>query len=324
VKTAGTSKALVNGNACSAGDFKVGGNLDINGVAVANGTFSGTPNTSEGNYSGTGSDPCEDPNYPLPAPLPAPQAAPLPPANINISGAACITPITNVPVGRNVTINCPSSSTVRVAGPRDSVTVSGGNNAPVVLLPSASPYARFGNVDIKGTGTVTLAPGWYDTIISSSGPNIALNPGLYLINTSFDQSGSGRLTGSGVSIVVGKQFEKTGGGDVTLACCATEMKNNILIYHWGDQLPGSPWSVGAGPNAINIIGQNSNVDLKGNIYSPLGATCDDPCIQFGGNATSMTIEGQVAAPTVEINGTGLTLTFSGSSNDAARNPRLVE
>src|SRR6266540_415405 len=37
VKTAGTSKALVNGNACSAGDFKVGGNLDINGVAVANG-----------------------------------------------------------------------------------------------------------------------------------------------------------------------------------------------------------------------------------------------------------------------------------------------
>ena len=335
VKTAGTSNAQINGNACAAGDFKVAGSLNIAGVAVANGSFQGTPN-STGNYSGAGSDPCEDPNYPLPTPLPTTQGEPLLPNNLNISGALCIVPITTVPVGRNVTINCSNPAiTVQIAGPRDSVSIQGSNKAQVVFLPSAPsspllppilppPHARFKDVSIQGDGQVTLAPGWYDTITSTSGPDIKMDPGLYLINTSYDQSGSGKLTGSGVSIIVGKEFEKTGGGDVTLSCCASEMKNNVLIYHYGEKLPGSPWSVGSGSNGINIIGQNSTVQLKGNIYSPLSAQCDDPCIQFGGNATSMTIEGQVAAPVVEINGTGLTLTFTGSSNDGARNPRLVE
>ena len=327
VKSAGTSNAQINGSACSAGDFKVAGNLNITGVAVANGSFSGTPN-SGGNYSGPGSDPCEDPAYPLPAPLPIPQAAPGPPNNITVNGAACISPITTVPAGRNVTINCGPTVTVQVAGPRDSVTISGPNSAQVEFMASGSPSnARFQDVDIKGSGLVTLAPGWYDTIRSTAGPDIQMAPGLYMINSEYDQAGDGKLTGSGVSIIVGHEFSKTGGGDVNLSCCASGMQNNVLIYHLGVQLPGSPWNITSSPtppNAVNIMGNNSMVTLNGNIYSPLSAPCDDPCVQFGGNSTAMAINGQVVAPTVGINGTGLTLTFTAGSNNGARNPRLVE
>jgi len=183
-------------------------------------------------------------------------------------------------------------------------------------LPTPS-NATFQTVTIQGDGPVSLAPGWYDTIRSTSGPNITLQSGLFLINSSYDQAGSGSLTGSGVSFVIGHEFEKTGSGAVNLSCCASEMQNNILLYHTGNTLSNSPWTA-SDTNAVDISGDNTTIQLTGNIYSPLSAACDDPCVQVGGASSTMTISGQVAASTVKINGTGLQLTFSGTGTQLGR------
>jgi len=323
VRSAGGSNSQINGNACSAGDFKVSGTLNVNGYTVANGSFSGTPN-SLGSESGARSAPCEDPGYPLPT-LPTPQSLPSPGSVVDVT---CVSPITNVPASTaRIRISCPANVTVRVSGPRLSVDIKGSNNARVDFLPAGSPSnATFQDVSIQGSGPVLLAPGWYDTISSTSGPDITLQSGLYMINSSYDQSGSGALTGSNVSVVAGHQFEATGSGPVNLSCCATEMQHNVLLYHTGANLPGMPsgWGSGNPPNAMDLMGNSSARSFTGNIYSPLSAPCDSPCIQIGGNATSFTISGQVAAPTIEINGTGNTVTFSGNGDSLFRRPSLVE
>jgi Putative Flp pilus-assembly TadE/G-like len=314
VKSAGGSSSNIIGNACSAGDFKVSGNLNINGYAIANGTLSGSP-TSYGIESGPGSYLCADPAYPLPSPLPVAQSLPIPGSPLSISGALCVSPITIAPpASARIRIQCPSNVTVQVSGPRIDVDIQGSNHAAVQFMPSAlnPSNATFQSVSIQGDGPVSLAPGWYDTIRSTSGPDITLQAGLYLINSSYDQSGSGSLTGTNVSIISGRQFEATGSGPVTLSCCASTMSNNVLIYHYGNTIPGSPWTVGSDPNAVNLMGNNSTRTITGNIYSPLTAPCNTPCVQIGGNAATMTINGQVAAPVVEMNGTGLQLTFTGA------------
>jgi len=326
VKSAG-GPSTINGGACSAGDFKVAGNLNITGAAVANGSFNGAPSvTGGGTYSGAGSDPCEDPTYPLASPLPIPLAlgAGGPIVNVN-TPALC----SAVPPALRIRITCPSGTTVTVTPPRLLVDIQGPNEATVDFMEAGNPSnATYQTVIAQGSGPVRLAPGWYDEIkVLTNNTNVEMKPGLYMINSAYEQ-GDGNLTGSGVSIIVGYEFRKTGGGTVTLSCCAPQMQNNVLIYHLGVvPLPGSSWPLAGPPvppNAITIMGNNSTITLTGNIYSPLSAPCDDPCVQVGGNSTTMNINGQVAASTVEVNGTGFTLTFTGSLNNGARNPRLVE
>jgi len=239
-----------------------------------------------------------------------------------------VSPITNVPASlARIKIQCPAGVTVRVAGPRVEVDIAGSNHAAVELLPSGTPSnATFQDVTIQGDGLVKLAPGWYDNIKSTAGPDIQMQSGLYMINSSYDQSGSGAFTGSNISIIAGHQFEATGSGAVSLTCCATEMQKNIVLYHYGRDLPGMPagWGTGSQPNAINLMGNNSNRAITGNIYSSLSAPCDSPCIQIGGSSANFTISGQVAAPTIEMNGTGNTFTFTGNGDSLLRRPSLVE
>jgi hypothetical protein len=336
IKTSGTSSSMINGNACSAGDFKVSGTLNVNGYTVANGSFNGSPN-SLGSESGARSAPCEDPNYPLPT---IPTASPAT-NNTQItfnaigSGAANCPPSgqTRVaPAGGRIQISCPAGSgTVQIPPPRSVVDVQGNNYATVELMPSGSPSgASFQDVTVQGRGQVLLAPGWYDTVnVNTNGAGIQMKPGLYMINSSYDQSGSGDLTGSNVSIVVGGEFDVTGTGVVNLSCCADTVSNNILIYHYGAALPGapnSPWGSGSSfPGDLSLMGNNSpNRTFTGNIYSPLNRPCNSPCIQIGGNSGSMTISGQVAGPTIGMNGTGNIFSFAGTDESPTRRPALVE
>jgi Putative Flp pilus-assembly TadE/G-like len=327
VRSAGGSNSNIIGNACSAGDFQVSGTLNLTGWGVANGSFQGVPDVPDTRMeSGALSDPCLDPAYPLP-PIPTPQTL-SGAGTVSVSGVTCpVFPASyTVPSGANVNINCTGANpgTVNISGPRNSVSVSGSNKATVALLSSGLPSnATFKNVDIKGKGAVTLAPGWYDTISLTSDGHVTLDPGLYLVNSSYDQSGGGDLNGSNVSIVVGHQFSTTGNGDVHLSCCATGMPNNVLLYHYGKELPGSLWPA-SGPNALAIMGNSSTRTLDGNIYSPLSAPCDTPCVQVGGASTLMTINGQVAAPVVEMNGNGLKINFPDNTDNNIPRPYLAE
>jgi hypothetical protein len=334
IKTSGTSSSMVNGNACSAGDFKVSGTLNVNGYTVANGSFSGSPN-SLGSESGSRSAPCEDPNYPLPSPLPVPSPA-TNSTQITFSSGNGNCPSSGqtrvAPAGGRVSVACPAGSgTIQVPPPRSLVDIQGSNYATVELMESGSPSnATFQEVQAQGKAPLLLAPGWYDVVnVGSNQVNVQMKPGLYMINSSYDQSGGGDLTGSNVSIIVGGEFNVTGTGVVNLSCCAATMSNNILLYHYGAALPGapnSPWGSGSSfPGDLSLMGNNSpNRTFTGNIYSPLNRPCNTPCIQIGGNSGSMTITGQVAGPTITLNGTGNIFTFAGTDESPTRRPALVE
>ena len=49
-----------------------------------------------------------------------------------------------------------------------------------------------------------------------------------------------------------------------------------------------------------------------------------PCVHIGGSSGAMTVNGQVAAPVVEINGTGTTINFAGNAESLVRRPSVVE
>ncbi len=174
-----------------------------------------------------------------------------------------------------------------------------------------------------------LGPGIYDTINVISDANVTFNPGLFLINSSYDQGGGGDLTGTGVSIIVGHQFEATGNGNLLLSCCSAGMEHNVLFYHYGGTIPtpGTPamWPA-TGPNEINITGNSGSRILNGSIYSPLVTpdACNNPCISIGGNADTFQVNGQVIGATIDFHGTGTTVNYPDISDRAIPRPYLAE
>src|SRR4029453_3339665 len=177
--------------------------------------------------------------------------------------------------------------------------------------------ATYRAVDVQGSGPVIFPPGVYDTINVTSDASITFQPGLFLINSSYNQGGGGDLTGTDVSIIVGHQFEATGNGNLTLSCCSAGMQHGVLIYHYGDQIraPGMTWPA-TGPNEIEITGNSGSRVLNGSIYSPLAAACDTPCISVGGNADTFQVNGQVVGATIDLHGTGTTVNYPDISDRA--------
>ncbi|HEY3141067.1 MAG TPA: hypothetical protein VGJ86_08050, partial [Acidimicrobiales bacterium] len=79
-------------------------------------------------------------------------------------------------------------------------------NAPAVADPFANepvPTTNggfYGSV-VAGSGqTIEASPGTYTTLGASGGGVLTLDPGVYVITTSFTNSGSGQITGDGVTL----------------------------------------------------------------------------------------------------------------------------
>lgn len=357
VESAGGGSSNIIGSMCSAGDFRVAGTLNVTAFAVANGDFKGEPTAAE-IASGLLTQPCLDPNYPLPAPLPVP---PLlsdftsllgPPINVRRTP-----PPTNCPTGgdrtfgpaKEIRINCPNpgaggAGRILIVGPVETLDIAGPNDETVEIL--SGPIENINVNNGAGTGELILAPGWYNNItVAAQGP-VQLKNGLYLINNQFDMAGGGRLFNTvpppapappqpprtdGVSLIIGRQFEFSGNADINLVCCAASMPNGILIYHYGGTLtsppfpsPGSPW-IATATNEVELRGNGTNRVLNGSIYSPL-VTPDPcaPCINFGGNTASTVVYGQVIASQVTMVGQGYTVDFSQGSPGVIIRPHLAE
>jgi hypothetical protein len=231
-------------------------------------------------------------------------------------------------------VNC-NQGRVRIYNPRMLVTLRGANEATVELMGpvGTSGPGVFKKVDATespgNTPLLLLMPGYYDivdvdamggsnSVAATCGSYIAtvcFKPGLYLMSTGFSGNNTvdiasqttGAATppaqGNGVSIVVGITFNPRstggGGGGLTLDCCASEMRNYILVYHLGGCMlplsdyasattprqppdvldsrlifpawPGGwtcPTPTSTYPNVLDLQGNNKVQTYNGTIYSP--------------------------------------------------------
>ncbi len=425
--TSGGNHSLVRGNACTRGQFRVNGNFNVEGQSVANQGFDGSlPNSTAGNV--TGGQNCVDPNFALPTPLPVFTAPSTTGTTRLPDDLACPTSALDVvsvtDTSGTVRVNC-TEGRVRIYNPRTRVTLDGGNEAVVELMGpvgTSGPgiFKRVEGVSIPGsTALLILMPGYYDTIdvsalgsSSSVAPNcgsyvatVCFKPGLYLMNTGFKGNNNVDIAsqttgpaappaqGNGVSIVVGLAFGARGngggGGALTLDCCATEMKNYVLLYHLGGcKLPYSDYASATTPrqppdladprlifpswpgswycptpdddfpNVLSLQGNNKVQKYNGTIYSPYqcanspnpdnnfpaacatdsaapppGAirapqfACGTPskpsyCITVGGGTTEF--NGQFIAPSIAINGDGVTVAPPNNASSLGTQPYLAE
>jgi Flp pilus assembly protein TadG len=132
------------------------------------------------------------------------------------------------------------------------------------LTPPANPGSCLGGTGIpfpvNGSSPQTLQPGCYDGLtLSGSGP-VTLVAGLYYIDGPFSFTGSGAVSGTGVTIYLtnnnNASFTTSGPGALNLTAPAGGTYNGILLY----QNPGNTASMSLnGSGALN---------LQGIIYAP--------------------------------------------------------
>jgi hypothetical protein len=205
--TAVNGSTRVDGNACSRGAFAVSGsNFDVNGQAVANQGFSGSPPNADAGAVVPG-PPCLDPDYPFPSPLPIYTPPPalstgiqciLPPTNPGVNDCNNTAPFSNVvslcPTVANTPLNvtnsthpgatvfiglCDAGTTIRIYDPRSRVIIHPANNATVELMGASTPTLDTGPGIFKDISTCNNA-----TLSNCSGatagiPLLMLKPGYY-------------------------------------------------------------------------------------------------------------------------------------------------
>jgi len=158
---------------------------------------------------------------------------------------------------------------------------------PLAWLPEPTVSGNC-NTSIKITGgTHTVSPGCYsDLAISGSSTNVLMSPGTYVINGNANTSGSGTITGSGITLFVtgGGTASISGSGSLSLSAPLTGTYNGVLLFQSRSD-----------NNAVSVSGSSGN-SLKGIIY------CSKAPLNFTGSSGEIIYTDLIAA-TVKASGT---------------------
>jgi hypothetical protein len=221
---------------------------------------------------------------------------PAAPAGFQTSGGASYSP---------APINQPA-----VANP-----LAGLPQCPGAGTPSPCPTASFPNVSVNGSGaTQTLSPGIYGSISTTSGGSLGMNPGTYIITSSFSISGNGSLQAAGVTLYFACSAYPT-------PCSAGQSGASLSLSGNGSMNLSPPTS---GPfqglavffdtnnTASSSITGNGGTVLTGTVYmksAPLTIT---------GNGSVSSLNSVVLADKVTVSGNGdLSLSYNAAANQNA-------
>ena len=153
---------------------------------------------------------------------------------------------------------------------------------PTLTHSSGVPFVRYCSLSVKG--------------------NVTFNPGLYLIDGTFSNTGVTSLSGSGVTFVVGGNVTLNGNLTMTLAAPTSGPFSGILFF--GDR--------DATAETIRING-NASTTLKGAVYFPTGN------LNFTGSSSASGGCTQVIANTIEFTGnSGIRSSCEGAGIEAIR------
>jgi hypothetical protein len=153
---------------------------------------------------------------------------------------------------------------------------------PTLTHSSGVPFVRYCSLSVKG--------------------NVTFNPGLYLIDGTFSNTGVTSLSGSNVTFVVGGNVTLNGNLTMNLAAPTSGPFSGILLF--GDR--------DATSETIRING-NASTTLKGAVYFPTGN------LNFTGSSSASDGCTQVIANTIEFTGnSGIRSSCEGAGIEAIR------
>ncbi len=234
----------------------------------------------------------------------------------SISNAIVVSGSASINSGCDVVANSTSSSAVVMSGGGTITTpclVTSGNVSGVSNLtstkcsaaktgapPTADPYASVpqpsipsgGCLNVPGTSTVTLSPGYYCGGISiPSGTTGSLSPGLYYLAGDFAISGGGAISGTGVTIYL------TTGNKVAVSSSSTA---NLTAQTSGTY------------SGIAFFGSRSGTISTNNSFSGSSASSITGAIYFP--TQRVTFSGSSTAPSSCTQLIAGKITVSGSAN----------
>jgi hypothetical protein len=189
------------------------------------------------------------------------------------------------------------------------------NPLAYLTAPSFSVASCLANPSFTGSGSNTVGPAvaggtvCYNGLSMTGSGSLTMQPGTYIINGAMSQTGSGSISGSGVTIYLAPpngSLSLTGSGSMNLTAPTSGTYNGILFYE-------DPTDT----NAMTITGSGGS-DVEGIFYAPAASL-------------SMTGSGG-SAFYADLVVSSLSLTGSGTlGNYSAKNPneplvsaRLVE
>jgi len=158
---------------------------------------------------------------------------------------------------------------------------------PLAWLPEPSVQGNCSNNIQYSNGSHTLNAGCYSGIkISGANTNVVFNSGTYVINGSIDISGSGTITGNGVTIYVtgGGSTSIEGSGALTFTAPTSGQYNGVLLFQSRSNT-----------STVKVTGSSATV-FKGIIY------CSKAPLEFTGTAGE-TLYMDLIAATVKAAGT---------------------
>jgi hypothetical protein len=149
----------------------------------------------------------------------------------------------------------------------------------------------------------------YNALTNTGSGSLTLNPGIYVINGSFSNTGSGTISGSGVTIYLGPPngaLTLTGSGAMNVTAPTSGPYDGILFYE-------DP----SDTNSMKITGSGSS-DLEGIFYAP-SAT-----LTLTGSAGS-TFYADLVVSALSVTGSGSMANYSQkNASEPLTSSRLVE
>ncbi|HYN80752.1 MAG TPA: pilus assembly protein TadG-related protein [Gemmatimonadaceae bacterium] len=192
-----------------------------------------------------------------------------------------------------------SGGTVVISGTMETGVAPSPDPLAYLEPPSFDPaQCDYTNTKIASSTTAVLSPGIYCGGIEIDG-TVAFNSGLYILRGGGLKSGSGVITGTGVTFFNTnataanggasgfKKFELGSGSRATLSAMTTGPLAGILFFQ--DPAAGEPGVV-----YENLIASGSNAVFTGTLYFPTQP------IELGASTSTTTINGGVVATKVTV------------------------
>jgi hypothetical protein len=172
---------------------------------------------------------------------------------------------------------------------------------PHAPIPDCSGLTDYGDVQINGSGAVTIGPGKYDSIKVTSSPELTMESGMYCIMDNGFTANGGTITGSGVFIyLVGGDFD-LGGNTVVNLYAASNLKDPSK-NQWGGMLVYMAYD----NTSQVIITGGSGTTYTGTIYAPEPASPSSKTkCKVTGTGDSIGLSSQLICYSIELTGNAI-------------------
>ena len=138
----------------------------------------------------------------------------------------------------------------------------------------------------SGSSAHVLSPGCYNGLSVSGSGNLTLEPGMYIINGSIDLSGSGTVSGTGVTFYTTGTTRMSGSRVLMLSAPTSGMYNGLLLFQSRSSFKEMSFTGSTGSDVRGIIyAPNAALSYSGSTGATFHTDLVVDSVTITGNAT---------------------------------------